>query len=74
MAKVVITIEDNKDGSVKLMSKPNFLDLMRMTREVKNRMTSAHSYALTAINAVRDSSRLLDQLNKMGVSNEKRKS
>jgi hypothetical protein len=71
MAKIIITIQDNKDGSVKVTSNPNFLDIMRMTREVKLRLTAAHSYAMTALNAMRDSSKLLDKLNK-GVTDDRK--
>lgn len=58
MARVVITIEDI-DGKVKVVAEPNFETMLKM--EVSGAgMTSAHGYAITALNAIRRESKKLE--------------
>jgi hypothetical protein len=52
MAKITITIEDTSDGKVSVVAKPNFEAMMKMDLSGET-MTSAHGYALYALNCIR---------------------
>lgn len=53
MAKITITIEDNQvTGGVKVVSDPSFESMAKMDNSGEG-LTSAHGYALTAINHIR---------------------
>lgn len=56
MAKIVITIEDNQQGGVKVVSNPNFETMMNMVQSGES-LTSAHGYALHALNSIRRESK-----------------
>lgn len=56
MAKVVITIEDAPNNMVKVVSEPNFETVMNM-HDAGHTLTSAHGYALLALNAIRKESK-----------------
>lgn len=51
MAKVIITIEDIGQGKVKFASSPSFEMMCKMTVSGEE-LTSAHGYALKAINVM----------------------
>lgn len=53
--KVTFTIADQPDGTVKIISDPNFETMMQMHDHGAG--TSAHGYALRLLNAARDFSR-----------------
>lgn len=56
MAKIVITIEDNAAGGVKVVCDPNFETMMQ--RHISgHQLTSAHGYALAALNSIRQKSK-----------------
>ena len=57
MAKIIITIEDGKDGRVKCVSKPTFQEMMEL-HAAKKGLEASHGYALCAINAIRDASKI----------------
>lgn len=57
MAKIIITIEDNEiTGGVKVVSNPTFETMAMMDRSGAG-LTSAHGYALAAINKIREVSK-----------------
>lgn len=56
MAKITLTIEDLPGNKVKVVSDPNFETMMKM-HVSGTPLTSAHGYALTAINAIRGESK-----------------
>ncbi len=56
MAKIVITIEDNENGTVKFTMDPTFETMMKM-QDSGHKLTSAHGYAISAANHVRSESR-----------------
>lgn len=56
MAKIVITIEDMPGGGVKTESTPKFAAMMRMVQS-GHPLTSAHGYAMTALNAILESNK-----------------
>lgn len=56
MALVTITIEDTPDGRVRVVATPNFETMMQMNASGHS-LTSAHGYALKALNAIRDESK-----------------
>lgn len=56
MARIVITIEDNQEGGVKVVSNPNFETMMKMVQSGET-LTSAHGYALHALNSIRKESK-----------------
>lgn len=49
MAKVIITIEDTKDG-VKVLSDPEFTEILEMNG--RGEATSCHNYACRALTAI----------------------
>jgi len=56
MAKVTMTFEDTGRGTVRIVSDPNFETMMKM--EVSGQgLTSAHGYAIAAMNALRKKSK-----------------
>lgn len=58
MARITITIEDLPQNKVKIEMNPNFETMMKM--EISgSKMTSAHGYALCAVNAIRKESKRL---------------
>ncbi len=56
MAKIIIAIEDGKDGRVKCTSNPTFKEMMEL-HAVKKGLQASHGYALCAINAIRNASK-----------------
>lgn len=56
MARVVITIEDTGPNGVRVVSEPNFETMMKMDLSGIG-LTSAHGYALRALNAIRESAK-----------------
>lgn len=64
MARIVITVEDMPDGTVKTVMDPPFATLMQMNAS-GHTLTSAHGYALRAVNAIRDAAK--DQSNTLGL-------
>ena len=59
MAKVTITFEDSPNDKVKIVSDPSFETMAKM--EISgNGLSSAHGYALTAINSIRAASKKQD--------------
>lgn len=56
MAKIVITIEDLPTKGVKVVAEPNFETMMKMQFSGYE-LTSAHGYALYALNAIRAESK-----------------
>jgi hypothetical protein len=64
MPKVTLTIEDLPDGKVRVVSDPTF-EQMAMLEASGHPLTSAHGYALRAINSIRDASR--EQGNRLGI-------
>lgn len=64
MARVIITIEDAPDGTVKVVAEPSFMQIAQMEAS-GHKLTSAHGYAMRAMNAVRDASR--EQSNTLGI-------
>ncbi len=56
MAKVTITIEDMLSGGVKVISDPNFETIMKLHLS-GNDLTSAHGYAMAALNLIRQKSK-----------------
>jgi hypothetical protein len=59
MAKITITIEDSPDGNVRVVASPNFATMMQMEQS-GHRLTSAHGYALLALNSIRNASKQKD--------------
>jgi len=59
LAKVIVTIEDNPDGTVKITAEPNF-ETIAMKAESGNDPTAAETYALLALRKIRDASKKLD--------------
>jgi len=57
MAKIVITVEDQPDGNVKVVATPNFETMMQMNASGAAKLTSAHGYALRALNAIIEGSK-----------------
>jgi len=57
MAKITITIEDVEGGKVKCVSNPTFEDMLKM-HAVKKGLQASHGYALCAINAFRNASKV----------------
>lgn len=51
MAKVVITIEDQVDGTVKFESNPNFTTMMKM-HQSGAKLTGAHGLAISCMNNI----------------------
>ena len=60
MAKIVITIEDDLDGKVKMKADPSFEKIVRMANSGAQ-MTSAHGMAIFIINRVLDQKRKQQQ-------------
>lgn len=56
MAKITITFEDQATGGVSVVSDPSFETMMKMDLSGHD-LTSAHGYALLAINAIRNKSK-----------------
>ena len=56
MAKIEITIEDLPNNRVAIKSEPNFETMMKMMVS-GNQLSSAHGYALCALNAIRRESK-----------------
>ena len=56
MAKITVVIEDLPGGKVKVACEPNFETMMKMELS-GTRLTSAHGYALLALNAIRNESK-----------------
>jgi hypothetical protein len=56
MARIVITIEDTPDGKVKTVADPNFETMMQMNAS-GHKLTSAHGYAIRALNAMVEASK-----------------
>ncbi len=56
MAKITLTIEDTPDGNVKVVCTPSFEDMMKMETS-GTALTSAHGYALFALNKIREESK-----------------
>lgn len=54
MAKITIVIEDDGD-QVKIDVQPNLLEIIQMNKS-GHELTSAHGYALSAMNAMRKES------------------
>lgn len=57
MAKIVITIEDKENGKVKCVSNPSFEEMIKL-HAAKKGLKASHGYALCAINAIRNASKL----------------
>jgi hypothetical protein len=64
MARVVITIEDQPNGTVKVVAEPNFATMAQMTAS-GHELTSAHGYALRALNSIREAAK--EQSNTLGI-------
>ena len=65
MALVTITVEDSPNGKVKVVADPSFETMAKM--EISGHgLSSAHGYALVAINAIRKMSK--EQSNDLIVS------
>lgn len=64
MARIVITVEDQPDGTVKVAAEPNFMQMAQMNSSGHS-LTSAHGYAMRALNAIREASR--EQSNRLGI-------
>jgi hypothetical protein len=60
MAKIVITIEDNPQGGVKVTSNPTFETMAKMVNSGGHDVTSAHGYALKMVNAALKTSKEKD--------------
>lgn len=78
MAKIIITIEDSKDGKVKCVCKPTFEQMIKL-HGAKKGLQASHGYALCAINAIRKASKvgapfqaIVDEYNKGEKSAAKR--
>ncbi len=56
MAKVTITIEDVGSNGVRVMCDPNFETIMKLHLS-GTALTSAHGYALSALNTIRTKSK-----------------
>lgn len=56
MAKITIVIEDKPDNMVKVTCDPTFETMMQMTASGHS-LTSAHGYALAALNHIRSESK-----------------
>lgn len=54
MAKILIVIEDQPDGTVSCVSTPNFAEMMR---DGEGPLTAAEGYALFALNQIRNESK-----------------
>lgn len=63
--KVTITIEEQHNGFVKVVSEPSFETMAKMELSGEG-LSSANAYALTAINAIRKASKQAD-LEKRGI-------
>lgn len=63
MAKITITFEDAGSG-VRVTAEPNFETMMRMHAS-GHRLTSAHGYAIAALNHIREKSK--EQSNSLGI-------
>jgi len=55
MAKITITIVDSPGGKVAVKVDPSYELMMKMTKA--EQLTSAHGYALLALNAIREESK-----------------
>lgn len=64
MALVTITIEDQPDGTVKVVATPNFATMAQMDASGHS-LTSAHGYAMRALNSIREAAR--EQSNTLGI-------
>jgi len=64
MAKITITIEDRNDGTVKVVSDPSVETLFKMDLSGHN-LTSAHGYALSCLNKIRQISKEKSSENKI---------
>lgn len=56
MAKVIIEIEDIGDNKVSVKATPNLETMFKM-EESGHKLTSAHGYAFSAINKIREESK-----------------
>lgn len=56
MAKILIEIEDNADGSVSVKATPNMETFFKMVNSGHD-MTAAHGYAFAALNKIRQVSK-----------------
>lgn len=59
MAKIVITVTDEADGSVKIVSDPTFETVAKMINSGEE-TTSAHGYAMAMVNRARTESKAAD--------------
>lgn len=57
MAKVIITIEDGKDGRVKCVSNPTFQEMIEL-HAAKKGLEASHGYAICAMSAIREASKV----------------
>lgn len=66
MARITITIEDTLDGHVTVRAEPNFETMMKM-EDSGHKLTSAHGYALHALNQIRARSKEVGSQNRIMV-------
>jgi hypothetical protein len=64
LAKITITIEDIGNNQVRVVATPNFETMMKMDISGE-RLTSAHGYALLALNKIREKSKDESLMNKI---------
>jgi len=57
MARVIITIIDNPDGSVACKAEPNVANLINLHRSDAG-LTAGQAYALRALNAIREAAKM----------------
>jgi len=56
MARIVIEIEDTKNGKVRVTSKPSFEEMIKFHAARKG-LQPSHGYALCALNAIREAAK-----------------
>lgn len=56
MAAIIITIEDTADGKVCTRCSPSAEEMFQMMQSGSD-LTSAHGYAMTALNAIREAAK-----------------
>jgi hypothetical protein len=71
MAKITITIEDLANGNVSVKAEPNFETMMKMDVSGHG-LTSAHGYAILALNSIRNESKNKDPRNRILVPSVRR--
>lgn len=57
MSKIVITIEDNADGTVQCVSEPNALGIAHKANQPGEKLTAGEAYALLALRTIAQKSK-----------------